>query len=383
MGSKQEPPGVVVLYNDSEEMIKGEARDLLAERGVIACARAVADALTEARHEVARVPFQSDVELALDPYPANRWSVFNLGEGLSGRLFEEARIAYALEAMGYCFTGSNGDAIACSSHKARAKQLLMSNGVHTPPGWLFRHPDEVERLSGRLPFPLIVKPVAEGGSIGLDSGAVVHTERALRDRVAYVTTCYRQAALAEAFVVGREFNIALWGDPPRVLPLAEVDFSAFSDPHERIVSFAAKWEEDSFEYKHTPVLCPAPVDARFAERLTKTARRAWEAIGCRGYARVDMRINEVGIPFVVEVNCNPDLSPDAGFYRAVHTAGYSYREMAVHILDTAMRQPFVKKHYGLTDRLPVSIGSNGQGWRFQFSRNKAVQRTLEFAQEQK
>lgn len=380
MRTKMDPLGVVVLYNDSEDMIKGEARDLLAERGVIACAQAVADALTEAGHEVVKVPFQSDVELALSPYPANRWTVFNLGEGLSGRLFEEARIAYALEAMGYCFTGSSGDAIACSSHKARAKHLLTSSGVHTPQGWLFRHPDEVDKLAGKLPFPLIVKPVAEGGSIGLDAGAVVHTERALSDRVAYVTTCYRQAALAEAFVVGREFNIALWGDPPRVLPLAEIDFSAFSDPHERIVSFAAKWEEDSFEYNHTPVFCPAPVDVKLAERITKTARRAWEAIGCRGYARVDMRINAAGIPYVVEVNCNPDLSPDAGFYRAARTAGYSYREMAAHILEIAREQLSLEKRYQLADRLPIYIRANGHGRRIQLNGIKLHQQALDAIQ---
>lgn len=376
MITEQEPRSVVVLYNDSEEMIKGEARDLLAERGVIACAQAVADALAEAGYEVAKVPFQSDVELALSDYPANRWMVFNLGEGLSGRLFEEARIAYALEAMGYCFTGSSGAAIACSSHKMRAKQLLMANGVHTPQAWLFRHPDEVGMLSANLPYPLIIKPVAEGGSIGLDAGAVVHNERALSERVAYVTTCYRQAALAEAFIAGREFNVALWGHPPRVLPLAEIDFSAFSDPHERIVSFAAKWEEDSFEYQHTPVFCPAAVDGKLAERIARTARRAWEAIGCRGYARVDMRISEARIPFVVEVNCNPDLSPDAGFYRAAHTAGYNYREMAVRILEIARGHIPLEERHRLRGRPPAYAGANGQSWRIQLNGNKLYRRAL-------
>jgi len=101
MKSEEEPPGVVVLYSASDKLLKGESRDLLAEQGVIACAQAIADALRKADYQVAQVPIHSDVELALAPYSPTRWAVFNLGEGLEGRLFEEARIAWALEAMGY------------------------------------------------------------------------------------------------------------------------------------------------------------------------------------------------------------------------------------------------------------------------------------------
>ena len=163
----QKPPGVVVLYNASDKLLKGESRDLLAEQGVIACTQAVAKALQRASYQVAQVPIYNDVELALAPYTPTQWTVFNLGEGLEGRLFEEARIAWALETMGYCFTGSRGDAIAHSVHKAQAKSLLTANGIDTPPWWLFHHPDEVDMLAGGLPFPLIVKPVAEDASIGI------------------------------------------------------------------------------------------------------------------------------------------------------------------------------------------------------------------------
>ena len=330
-------PGIVVLYNYSQRLAKEESRDLLAEQGVIACAQAVADALREADYWVAQVPFSTEVELALAPYPPTHWMVFNLGEGLEGRLFEEARIAWALEAMGYRFTGCAGDAIVRSTHKAQAKAILAAHGVPTPPWWLFRHPDEVDPAAV-FPFPLIVKPVAEDASLGIGPEAVVYTLHQLRDRVDYVVERYHQAALAEAFITGREFNISLWDDPPQVLPLAEVDFSAFADPCERIVSFAAKWEAESFEYHHTPVLCPAPVTPALGERIAATAWQAWEAIGCQGYARVDMRLADEGTAYVVEVNCNPDLSPDAGFYRSVQAAGYNYVGMVVHILEWALRQ---------------------------------------------
>lgn len=339
MNTDERPRGVAIVYNRSESLVKGNPEDIVADQAVIGCAYALGQALTEAELQVALVAITADVESALQPYPATEWVVFNLGEGLGGRLFEEVRIAWALEAMGYRFTGSSAEALALSTHKARAKETLRRAGVPTPEWRLFRHPAEVtEEHLGGLSLPAIVKPVAEDASQGIDSSAVVRSLAEMRDRVAHLVGTYRQAALVEEFIAGREFNISIWGDPPQVLPLAEVDFSAFHNPLERIVSFSAKWVEDSFAYTHTPVACPANVEPEVAHCIRTVALKAWKAIGCQGYARVDMRLSENNIPYVIEVNCNPDLSPDAGFYRAARTAGYSYSQMALHILNIALRQ---------------------------------------------
>jgi len=342
----------------------------LAEQGVIACAHAVAEALEVAGHRVALVPIHSDVELALAPYPPADWVVFNLGEGLEGLLFEEARIAWAFAAMGYAFTGSGGDAILRSTHKGQAKTLLARAGVPTPPWQIFYNLTEVdERNIAALSFPLIVKPVAEDASLGVGPEAVVHTADALRERVAYVVERYRQAALAEQFIAGREFNISLWGDPPEVLPLAEIDFSAFDDTFQQIVSFSAKWEEDSFDYKHTPVVCPARVSLGLRHRIMATAKRAWRAIGCRGYARVDMRVAADNTPYVVEVNCNPDISPDAGFFRAARAAGYDYTAMVAQILRLASRQCDTYDYTSERARWLTDSASDGRRWRVQARRS--------------
>jgi len=370
MHSDEKPPGVLVLYNHSQGLVKGELCDLLAEQGVIACAHAVAEALQMAGQRVELVPIYTDVELALASYPPLDWVVFNLGEGLEGRLFEEARIAWALEAMGYSFTGSGGDAIACSTHKGRAKALLAAAGVPTPPWQIFFDPAEVEEVTvAALSFPLIVKPVAEDASLGVSTEAVVHNPAALQARVAYVVERYRQGALAEQFIVGREFNVSLWGDPPEVLPLAEIDFSAFADPFQCIVSFAAKWEEDSFAYNHTPVVCPASVVPVLRDRIIATAKRAWRAIGCRGYARVDMRVAADDTPYVVEVNCNPDISPNAGFFRATRAAGYDYVGMVTHILKLALRQCNTYDYGSERARRLTDSASNRRRWRFQARRS--------------
>jgi D-alanine-D-alanine ligase len=321
----------IVVYNESPFLIKGEPQDILAEQGVIACSQAVAGALSR-RYEVQRVPIHADVEVALAPYSPAEWAVFNLGEGIQGRLFEEARIAWALEAMGYHITGSRGDALARSIHKVHAKQLFARAGIPTPRWHLCRSVAEAEDSLG---FPLIVKPMAEDGSLGIGPEAVVHDLDALRARVDHTIESYRQATLVEEFIVGREFNVSLWGDPPDLLPLAEIDFRDFSDPFQKIVSFAAKWDATSFAFHHTPVRCPAPVGESLAGRIRQVALAAWQVIGCRGYARVDIRVNAQDQPHVIEVNCNPDLSPEAGFFRAIAAAGYSYPAMVERIVALA------------------------------------------------
>jgi D-alanine-D-alanine ligase len=326
-------PRIVVAYNHSPYLIKGELQDMLAEQGVLACAQAVADALAE-RAQVCSVPIHADVEIALAGYSPSEWTVFNLGEGVQGRLFEEARIAWALEAMGFRMTGSRGPALARSIHKGHAKQLFERAGVPTPPWRIFRNALEAEDSLG---FPVIVKPVAEDGSLGIGLDAVAHDRAGLVERIDRIAGHYRQATIVERFIRGREFNVSLWGDAPEVLPLAEIDFRDFDDPFERIVSFEAKWDSESFAFHHTPVLCPADLSSQLAKRIRDAAVSAWHAIGCEGYARVDMRVDDQEQPYVIEVNCNPDLSPEAGFYQAARRAGFSYADMLWHITRIALQ----------------------------------------------
>jgi D-alanine-D-alanine ligase len=378
MGNNGTPTKVVVLYNDSKQLIKGEPQDSLAEQGVLACAQAIGEALDSLGFEVAMVPIVAEVERALAPFPPDQWLVFNLGEGLSGKLVEEARIAYALEAMGYSFTGSRGEAIARSTNKAQAKSLFSAEGLSTPPWWLFRHPSDVDdRLNTQLPFPLIVKPVAEDASLGIGEEAIVYGLEALRARVAYVLETYLQAALAEKFIPGREFNIALWGDPPEALPLAEIDFSAFAGSRAKIVSFAAKWLDGTFEYHHTPAICPAVVDQGLGEQVIAQALQAWQIIGCQGYARVDMRVDQENIPYIIEVNCNPDISPEAGFHNAARAAGYGYADMVLHILEIARNQSDVYSKTCYTKRWPYHLGDHSQEALLQSVRSGMRRRAVE------
>lgn len=325
-------PGVVVLYNQSSNLYKGEPEDMVAENDVIKCAVLTAEALAK-HYRVVQVPIHSLVEVALAPYNPSEWVVFNLGEGVEGRLYEEARIALALETMGYCFTGVGGNAILHTTHKNMAKECLINTGLPVPRGWLFR---DAEEVAGKFDFPLIVKPVAEDASFGIGPGAVVRDLEALKVRVQYVAERYRQIALVEEFICGREFNVSIWGEPPSALPINEIEFRDFSDPCERIISFAAKWEPESFDYQHIQWVCPAPVSDDLKDRIEEVALGVWWAFDCRGYIRVDIRMDAEENLYIVDVNCNPDIAPDASLYRSASTAGYSYEEMVLKILAMAM-----------------------------------------------
>lgn len=336
------PRGIVVLFSQNDHSPAPDSREALADLETIQTAQAVAEVLRQRTSwEVHLLPAAMHVERKLGAFPPQDYWVFNLFEGVDGLirensdglLDEEAHTALTLEELGYRFTGAHGQALALAINKARAKAILREGGVLTPAWRVFLHSEELttEALHG-LHFPLIVKPVAEDSSLGIDANAVVSTESSLRAQVTHITAHYQQGALVEEFIDGREINAALWDDPPQILPLAEVDLKDLGESTQRIVSFAAKWEEHSFEYLHTPVACPAVIEEGLAQRIHKTALRAWQLIGGRqGYGRVDMRVQGERV-YVLEVNPNPSIAPDAGFARCAKAAGYDYAAMILHII---------------------------------------------------
>jgi D-alanine-D-alanine ligase len=139
----------------------------------------------------------------------------------------------------------------------------------------------------------------------------------------------------EKFIDGREFNLTLLAGPhgPQVLPPAEIEFVGFPSDKPRIVGFSAKWDDASFEYSHTPRRFDFPTqDAPLLDKMCSLATRCWNLFGMRGYARVDFRVDESTQPWILEVNANPCLAPDAGFAAAVERAGIRYNDAIQRIL---------------------------------------------------
>jgi D-alanine-D-alanine ligase len=218
------------------------------------------------------------------------------------------------------FTGASVATLANTLDKGRAKAMLQAAGLPTARYQVFTRPDEPIRT----PFPAFVKPLAEDASIGIDRESVVHDEAALRRRVEHILDAYREPALVEEFIDGREFNVGMWGNGRLyTLPVAELDYCDWADPYRRYLHFDAKWNPEAIEFQTMYVRCPADVDEALAEKMRKLARQAYRVMGCRDYARVDIRLQK-GKPLVLEVNPNPCLAPDAGFTNAARVAGYDY-----------------------------------------------------------
>lgn len=258
--------------------------------------------------------------------------VFNLVESLDGRGALIAWVPQLLDALGIPYTGVGADAQYLTSNKLLAKRWLATHGLPTP-AWS-------EDGSDCGSDAWIVKSVWEHASIGIDDGAVVRGEAVAR-RIAGQRECHGGQWFAECFVDGREFNIALLEDAGSVsvLPVAEIDFSAFPAGKPRIVNYAAKWDSTAFEYHNTPRrFLAADAGNELAQRLQDLARSCWQLFGLRGYARVDIRLDAHGEPQVLEINANPCLSPDAGFAAAAAAAGLDYNALIGRIVSGVLPQ---------------------------------------------
>ena len=261
--------------------------------------------------------------------------VFNLVESLAGKGHYIHLAPTLLEDLGLAFTGAPATAMWATSNKLAAKQLFSLAGLPTPAWRTAAQLSGGARLNGRW----LVKSVWEHASIGLNDGAVVDGEHQALQRLEKIRRRLGGVWFVERFVAGREFNLALLqtGTGWRVLPAAEIVFQDYPPDKPKIVGYAAKWRPDSFEYRHTPRRFTFPPEDRpLLARLRRLALRCPALFGLRGYARVDVRVDHAGRPWVLEVNANPCLSPDAGFAAAAAQAGLTLGAVIGQVIAAAL-----------------------------------------------
>ena len=265
--------------------------------------------------------------------------VFNQYEDVVHGASYEMRLAATIRMMGYPMTGSPALALGLHRDKYMAASLFQGVGIPIPP-----QTSLLERIGDvdghKWQFPVIVQPCREHAGAGLDRQSVVSSKKAMRERVAYVIRSFRQPALVQSFLPGREFNVSLLGGRrAQVLPLAEVDYSQLPSGIPPIMSYAAKFVENSQEYQKTSVICPAAVEPELAREIGSVALRAFRAVGGWGYGRVDMRLDARGVPRVLEVNCNPSLEDEVGLARSAARADISYPQLLRLIIKAAFEGP--------------------------------------------
>ena len=306
------------------------------EKDVLVQVDYVTEGLARLGHEPVNVPVSLDLAAAARTLstlcPA---IVFNLVESLIGKGGLIHIVPALLEALKIPYTGAGAETMLLTSNKILAKKWLTSAGLPTPPWFTTSDAHRDFPISG----PWLIKSVWEHASIGLDEDSVIR--EADRGRLLAEMDARRDtlggACLAEAFIDGREFNLSLLANMresvPEVLPPAEIRFDAYPPGKVRVVGYRSKWEEGSFEFNHTPRSFTFPeTDAPLLLRLKELALRCWNLFDLRGYARVDFRVDKEGRPWILEVNANPCLSPDAGFLAATLHANLTFEEVLERII---------------------------------------------------
>lgn len=328
---------VTILHNHDHSLLEDDP-GRAARADVLNVAAAMAEALAGGKRRV-DVKAVDDVGAVADVLAGAPDVVVNLCESLGADSRGEALVPAMLELANVCFTGSTSFALALSLHKNKAKEILRARGVPSPAAMVI---DRVEGLVGvELPFPLIVKPSREDASIGIDFDSVVHDRASLGHAVTRVLRTFHQPALVEQYIDGREIYVPLLGNAGRrALPLTEIQFGAAFADKPRILSYGAKWDVTSPEcIDSSSQLVELP--ERLRARCVEVALAAFEALECRDYGRVDLRLDSKNEPWVIDINPNCDLHPQAGFARSALAAGLSYGDLALHLVELAQ-----ERHHG-------------------------------------
>lgn len=343
---------VLILYNEPESAAGACSES---ERGVLGEVDAVAGALGRLGVSFTRKGARAlkDVPRILAETRARL--VFNLVEGFPGAGEDANLVPAVCRAFGRFETGNDTTCLSLALDKTMSKRVLAAAGVPVPPGAAVA-PGARFAAGALPPGRYIVKPALSDASEGIHPSSVVDLPGPAAARaIRRVHEQFGQPALIERFVGSRELNVSVIsrGGIPEVMPLAEIDFSAFAPGKPRIIDYAAKWHPESFEYNHTPRILPARLPARVAAEARRTALAAWRALGCRDYARVDMRFGDGDPVTVIEVNPNPDISPEAGFAHALAAGGLAFEAFVEAMLLEAMGRLQLRGRSGATAGAPA------------------------------
>jgi len=301
--------------------------------------RLIQRSLEEHGHEVAMINIRDNFDTMLDAIRTHKPDVvMNLVEFFRDDAELEHDVPALYELLGVEYTGNRPLALSLCQKKPQAKALLVAHGLPVPRGVVIETAEAAANLD--LTFPLIVKPAFDDASGGIDSGSVVHDKAQLAARIHKMLHEHKQAALVEEYIEGREIHCAILGDKP--LPLYEMQFKGGTDEHgkplPKIITYRAKWDPYSRDHHAVQGVCPVPdLDPALAKKIEDTAMRAYRALGCRDYARVDMRVDaRTQQPYILEVNPNPDLAESCAFTASAYAAGKTYAQMICDIVDLAL-----------------------------------------------
>ncbi len=327
---------VLLLHNIDPRWTVRETNQVLSD------VRTMREALAAEGHPVTDLPVTSpDIESLFQPYAPSEHIVLNWCEELPGQPKSEVEVAAFLDARSYTYTGSPPEVLALSYDKVAVKRLLNKHGIPTPQGGIL----SCKEIDSWDRFPAIVKPAREHGSIGLTAESVATNHDELRAQIQRLEKDYRQPALVEDFIDGREFHVTIWGNGPvEVLPPAEMNFAALGEVRRHLCTYDAKYSPGSEDFEKIELIIPANLDPSLRRRIEEVARESYRIIGCRDYARIDMRLRGDDI-YVLDVNPNADLSPETSTAFTAAYCGISYGKFVSSIVNLAARRHPVLSAY--------------------------------------
>lgn len=325
-----------IAYNLKRESIRPEERE--SEFDDISTITAIKEAIVALGHHVTLLEADERFYDRLKKQHIDL--VFNIAEGLHGES-RESHIPAILEMCQIPYTGSGICTQAITLNKSRKKEILGYHKIPTPQFQLFK--SKTEKKDPRLKFPLIVKPNAEGSSVGITNASLVFNESQLKKQINYCLTKLKQPVLVESFCPGREFTVSILGNtPPRILPLIEVTFDHLPKHLNPIDSHESKWIYDSPDRKKNPLICPAKIPTVLENRIKSIALKTYQILNCVDLCRMDIRLDAKGVPNVLDVNALPGLTPDPAhnsrFIISSYNAGLTYPQIIQSIVLAAIKR---------------------------------------------
>ena len=318
----------VILHNAVKP---GDTKD---ELDVLDQVEVVKKALTELDYTVYQIGADLNLQAMKDILKTiHPEFVFNLVEMMNGKGEFHYIIPSFLSSMEIPYSGSAHEAMIVTSSKVLAKTIMKLTGIPTA-DWF--NLENVHLINPQKKY--IIKPVWEDASVGIDDHTVFNgSDPELKNVCKKLQS---ENFFIEEFIKGREFNISIIGGPngPQVLPPAEILFIDYPEDKPTIVGYNAKWNEDTFEYHHTQrSFNVTEKDKALMEQLKKICLQCWQTFKLKGYVRVDFRMDANGEPYVLEINANPCISPDSGFYAATQQANLDFTKAIEYIIFDALK----------------------------------------------
>jgi len=323
-------------YTDySGKGISGEKNNFNSETEILDNLKNIVDVLSSEFKEVNTLEFESDIQKNIERL--NNFSpdvCLNFVESHEGNSSYESYVAGFFELTHFAYTGNTLVCLATCLDKEIAKSILKSKGISTPDYALIEPNANFSTFTHDLNYPVILKLNGEDAGIGINEHSVVNNIEEFNKQAKMLMDIFNKTVIAEEYIEGREFNISILGN--RVLPVAEISFDTLPNNLPKIVTYEAKWDEQSDYYKGTIPVCPAQITKEQEQMLSEIALKSFNVLKCRDYARVDIRLNKNNIPFVLEVNPNPDIMKDSGFANSAKAAGISYSKLLTEIINLAL-----------------------------------------------